>query len=113
MVILTTGLRRWRSRRDAEALEPEKIHRQRRSAVERQLREGLTDSAGTLEAMPAESAGDDHVWMSGMTVDDELVVRAVGVHANAQRQQRSIGCGNEIAENAADCVFIRFVNVSV
>ena len=64
-------------------MEAEEFDGETGAAVEGKLGEHLADGAGAFEAVAAETAGEEDVLVSGVAVDDELEVGAVGVHADA------------------------------
>ncbi len=61
-----------------DAKEDEWVH----VGIEGQVGDLFANGWGELEAVTAESGGDDDIRRGGVAVDDEVIVRGAGVHAD-------------------------------
>ena len=70
------------------------------------IRQYFTDDRLELEAMSAESGGDDDLFMFGMLINDEMSIFGVGVQTDTHVLHWSTGLGHESAEMREEVRFI-------
>ena len=63
-------------------INPERLQVEVREPVHDHVCQNLSNYAGEFETVSGTGAGDDYVTMSGMTVEDEIHVGGVGIHAH-------------------------------
>lgn len=58
-----------------------------------QIGHDLADDAGELIAMPRKTGGKRHLWMVGVEVNDEMLIRRVSEHTRLERHRRPRAVG--------------------
>jgi hypothetical protein len=91
----------------------EEFDAQIRLSPQRQIRQHFSNDAGELEAMAAESARDGDALAAGMAIDDEMMVRTVGVEARPHRQERAVRVGQQSPEDGPKCFFVSRQNIAL
>ena len=73
-----------------------------RQTSRREIGDQLSDCGAKLEAVPGASEGDDHVFVIGMHVDDEMVIEALLIEAGLVTNARAHTAGEEVIEQVGD-----------
>src|SRR5262245_23551437 len=80
---------------------PKKTQVKTRFSLHEQFGHDFANRAGELEAVAGTWAGDEHLRMRRMPVDEEMFVGRVGVHAYDRRAQRAVSVGQKFAHDLA------------